>query len=135
MYPERERCALILRLREAIFATAATRCAICSRVNPSGNTTWKGLGIAMTVSTVPVAVVRVRSIDEGVRERRLQAGPDRVVAAADGGDGEPAEAPEDQDEHAECDRAPNRETARVRSRRRPARPRRDHAGAPLAHVR
>ena len=38
---------------------AATRSAICFRVKPSGKTTWNGFGIAITVSTVPVAVVRV----------------------------------------------------------------------------
>jgi hypothetical protein len=47
------------RSRCAILATAATRSPICCRVNPSGKTTWNGFAIAITVSTVPVAVVRV----------------------------------------------------------------------------
>ena len=74
-----------------------------------------------------------RSVDE-VRERGLLR-PDRVVPAADGCDSEPAEAPEDQDEHAESKCTAKRDLARVRRPRRPARPRRDHAGALLAHVR
>ena len=47
------------RLRCAILATAATRSAISLRVKPSGKTMWNGFGIAITVSTGPVAVVRV----------------------------------------------------------------------------
>ena len=47
------------RSRRAIFATAATRSAISARVNPSGKTMWNGFAIAITVSTVPVAVVLV----------------------------------------------------------------------------
>ncbi len=45
--------------RSAILPTTVTRSAISFRVNPSGNTTWKGFGMAITVSTVPVGVVRV----------------------------------------------------------------------------
>ena len=45
----RDRCAWparadSLRFRAAIFATAATRSAICARVKPSGKITWKGFG-------------------------------------------------------------------------------------------
>src|SRR5580765_2840892 len=55
-------------LRAAILATASTRSAICLRVNPSGKTTWNGFGIAITVTTGPVAVERVTVLYTSVLE-------------------------------------------------------------------
>ena len=76
---------------------------------------------------------RDRPIDQRAGARRRAEGS-LVATAADRGDREPAEPAQQQEQDDQCDHAAARDLARVRTLRRPPRPRRNYASA-LAHAR